>query len=348
MQFAPAPLNVDAVRNAGWLGEALSRGSGRRVDVAGFKELECLGPSALKLRMRIDYASGQGDLPDQICIKGIFDPALSTWLTSGAQQAEALFYRDIAPRLSVRVPRGLYAGYDEATMAGHVIMEDMIPKGVRFLSAMSPYSIEQMRGSLDQLARLHGGSWSADPAAEPWIRSKLAQFAGGAIMPADALSALMQDGRGEGLPDRLLQGETIFAAIEALSHRDLPSGFVHGDCHAGNVFDGPEGIGLVDWQVLQRGHWSLDVAYHMAAALSVDDRRAHEDELLRHYLAALAQHGGSVIALDDARDQLAQAFPYGLLLWGVTRRVEAPIVRRFVERLGTACADHDSLSRLGL
>ncbi|MFD2135687.1 phosphotransferase [Novosphingobium resinovorum] len=28
---------------------------------------------------------------------------------------------------------------------------------------------------------------------------------------------------------------------------------IHGDAHAGNVFRTPEGMGVIDWQLLQRG-----------------------------------------------------------------------------------------------
>lgn len=348
--FSPAPLDAELATTTEWLGGALSRGLGRPLAVSRCEILETLGPSALKIRMRLEIEGDRGDLPDQFCLKGIFDPALSTWLSSGAQQAEAFFYRDVAPRLSLRVPRAFYSGYDQATGAGHVLMEDLVPKGVRFLSATSPYSVEQMRGSLDQLARLHGGTWRADPASEPWVRSKLGQFAGGAIMPAEVLTGLMEDGRGEGLPSSLRDGTAIFGAVAALARREknLPLGFVHGDAHAGNLWEGSEGIGLVDWQVLQRGHWSLDIAYHMAAALDIEDRRANERELLAWYLDRLGSHGGEPPEFADAFDQYRAAFPYGLLLWGVTRRVEPEIVRRFVKRLGTAAADHGSFAALGL
>ncbi|AIT80553.1 hypothetical protein JI59_12590 [Novosphingobium pentaromativorans US6-1] len=350
MSFSPAPLDADKCTSLEWLSVALSQGLGRPVRLTGREILESKGPSALKIRMRVETEGDRGDLPEQVCLKGVFDPELSTWLKSGAQQAEAFFYRDIASRLSVRVPRCFYAGYDGKTGAGHIIMEDLVPQGVTFLSAISPYSVEQMRGSLDQLARLHGGTWNADPAAQPWVRSKLAQFADGSIMPPEALGALMADGRAEGLPDRLRDGTAIFDALRALSDReaDLPLGFIHGDCHAGNVFEGPEGIGLIDWQVLQRGHWSLDVAYHIAAALEIADRREHERDLLRHYCDRLAQHGGEPLDFEAAFAAYRAAFPYGLLLWGITRRVEPAIVHRFVQRLGTAAADHDSLGLLGV
>jgi aminoglycoside phosphotransferase (APT) family kinase protein len=34
-----------------------------------------------------------------------------------------------------------------------------------------------------------------------------------------------------------------------------PQYFIHGDCHAGNIYRMAEGTGLIDWQLLQRGGW---------------------------------------------------------------------------------------------
>jgi hypothetical protein len=349
MTFSPAPLDVNQVLDREWLSCALSQGRSP-VRVRDFNVLETLGPSALKIRIALDLAEPHPDIPDQICIKGIFDPALSTWLVSGAQQAEANFYRYAVPALTVRVPRPLYSGVDLDTMSGHIIMEDLVPKGVRFLSAMSPYSIAQTKQSLDQLARLHGGTWNANPDDAPWVTSKLAYFAQGSSMPASRLTEAMLDERGTGLPDAIRNGERIYAAIGALAKRDggIDRSYIHGDAHAGNVWEGPEGIGLIDWQVLQRANWSLDVAYHMSAALDIEDRRANERDLLAHYLDRLAEHGGTPPDAETAWRLYREAVPYGLLMWGMTMRVEPHIIRQFVLRLGTAAADHDSFNLLGV
>ncbi len=53
-------------------------------------------------------------------------------------------------------------------------------------------------------------------------------------------------------------------------------------------------------------------------------------------------------AFDDAWALYRAASPYGLLMWGMTQRVEAPIVERFVTRLGTAAADHGAFRLLGV
>lgn len=349
MEWSRAPLNADVVTTPEWLSLALSEGRDP-VAVTGVEVLETLGPSALKIRMKLTYDAPRPDLPDAICLKGIFDPTLRQWLDGGAQQAEALFYRDVAPGLRVRVPRSYYAGVDANTKNGVIIMEDLVPQGVTFMSAMSPYTPEQVRGSLDQLAALHGGTWDLADDQWPWVTSKMAGFTSGAIS-ADRITELMAGERGDPLSPEIRKGETIFAGIAALAEREkaLPKVFVHGDSHGGNVYETADGqIGLIDWQVLTRGHWSVDVAYHMAAALDIEDRRANEANLLDHYLDRLAAHGGNPPSRDDAWRLYREAFPYGLLMWGMTQRVEPHIVNRFVGRLGTAAMDHGSFQLLGV
>lgn len=349
MRYNAAPLDVDNVLDTRWLSHALSIGRDP-VQVTDFTVEETLGPSALKIRLALTYAQPHTELPDRLCVKGIFDPNLKAWLSSGAQQAEALFYRDVAPRLSLRVPRSYYSGFDPETMAGLVIMEDLVPLGAQFLSATSPYTPDQMRKSLDQLARLHGGSWAADSTLEPWINSKLRLFASGRIIESERLTELLHDQRGEGLDPRVRDGKKLLGAVNKLDERDagLPACFIHGDTHAGNLYEMSGEIGLIDWQVLQRGHWSLDVAYHIAAALDIEDRRKHERELLAYYCEQLAQHGGTPPDTETAWRQYREAISYGLLMWGMTQRVEPAIIRLFVSRLGTAISDHDSFALLGL
>lgn len=350
MSFCEAPIDAAEVVTPEWLSKALSRGRDP-VEVTNVDVIETLGPSALKIRMKLTYSDPRPDLPEAICLKGVFDPALTAWLNSGAQQAEALFYRDVAPSLSVRVPRSYFSGIDAETKNGVIIMEDLVPQGVQFMSAMSPYTPNQVRGSLDQLAALHGGTWDLAEDSYPWVTSKLASFSSGGTVSPERLTELMSGERGNPLPDYIRKGETIFGGIAALAEREkgLEAVFVHGDSHGGNVYETSDGgIGLIDWQVLQRGHWSVDVAYHMAAALDIEDRRANEEALFDHYLDRLVAHGGKPPQRAKAWQLYRESFPYGLLMWGMTQRVEPQIVNRFVARLGTAATDHDSFAALGV
>jgi hypothetical protein len=319
------------------------------VRVTGFQELERKGPSALKIRLALDYAE-PNDLPRQVCIKGIFDPELSGWLKSGGQHAEVSFYRQFAPRLTVRVPWAPFTGFDPETMAGVILMEDLIDEGASFLTALSPYTPEQAHASLDQLARLHGGTWAAGADSQTWSGPTLDYLVGARVVSAERVVELLGGSRGLRLPDAIKSGERIYAGLGALADqvRALPKCFIHGDAHAGNLWEGPDGIGMVDWQVFQRNHWSIDVAYHIGAVLDVEERRQTEADLLDYYLERLALHGGRPPGLEDAWRQYQVALTYGYYMWAITQRVETPIVDQFVTRLGTAVADHGSLRLLGV
>src|SRR5262249_57969385 len=49
---------------------------------------------------------------------------------------------------------------------------------------------------------------------------------------------------------------------------------------------------LFDWQLVRAGPWASDVSYLLATSLPPDERRAHEAQLIEHYLDALADAGG--------------------------------------------------------
>ena len=76
--------------------------------------------------------------------------------------------------------------------------------------------------------------------------------------------------------------------------------------------------------------------------LTVDDRRRHEDDLLRHYLDRLDAGGVDAPAFDDARRQIRRGMVHGLYLWGITLKVDPRKTAVLLERLGTAVDDHDA------
>jgi hypothetical protein len=75
---------------------------------------------------------------------------------------------------------------------------------------------------------------------------------------------------------------------------------------------------LLDWQLSLRGSWALDVGYLLTSALSIEDRRAHERDLLQGYLQRLM---AARVAAPDASDawlRYRQNALYGVLLWLIT------------------------------
>lgn len=343
---SPAPLDLDAVLEPDWLDWALgARFPG--VQVAATTLTEQITTMATKVRFHVTY-SHQAGAPDDLCVKGYFVSPGRERPTMGAK--EARFYQELAPRLPVRVPDCLYAGNDPTTGHALIVMEDLVARGCRFLSALSPYSPDQVEGSLGQLAAMHAATWG-DTAlqSEPWLGSQVQPLLD--HVSAQQLQANLDDPRGAGLPPDVLDGARLRAAMIALSTTSAAGAtcLVHADAHAGNLFETGDGLpGIVDWQLVHIGGWALDVAYHVGAVLDQHDRVRAEQHLLRFYLDQLGSHGIRPPGWDEAWTNYRVALAYGLFLWAITVRVDAPIVQTFVGRLGAAVDQHRSLDLLGM
>ena len=94
----------------------------------------------------------------------------------------------------------------------------------------------------------------------------------------------------------------------------------HGDTHVGNTYVLPDGTpGLVDWQLAAQGHGMHDVTYLIVTALSVAQRRAHERELIAHYLDRLATAGvHAPPTFDEAWLEHRRAAVWGLYIGWLT------------------------------
>jgi hypothetical protein len=346
----PAPLDRSVILTPAWLSEAL----GLRypdVTVKSCEIVETLQTQATKIRFAVDYARKRQDVPHALCVKGVLGPEPQRLLAAGISEIETRFYQEIAPGLQIRVPSLIYGGIDPQTRHGLIIMEDMIAAGASFLTALTPYTVEQTAASLDQLARLHAACWHGRGLERySWVPRRLSMLAAKPFLTVEALQQLLDGPRGTALPRELLSASRLHDALRHLAERTAtgPQCLVHGDCHAGNLYENQSGPGLVDWQMLQQGSWALDVSYHLGAVLSVEVRQASEQTLLRHYLERLRAHGAEPPSFQEAWEEYRVHVVYGYDLWAVTRLVEPHITNEFVRRLGLAVAAHDSYASLGV
>ena len=164
----------------------------------------------------------------------------------------------------------------------------------------------------------------------------------------DVLQELLDDGRGERVPSELLDAGRLRRALQATAEV-RPTCVVHGDTQSGNAYLDRDGrVGWLDWQVTQRGHWSIDVSYHLGTVLDVETRRAYERELLARYLAELRRRGVDAPSFDGAWESYTLGFTWGYFLWTITRISSREVVLLNIPRLGAALTDHDTFRRLGV
>ncbi|MET0378777.1 MAG: phosphotransferase [Spongiibacteraceae bacterium] len=313
--------------------------------------VETLKTMATKVRFEVDYEDAPASAHRAFCIKGFFGEGALIGATIANSQAEANWYLKFAPHSRVRTPICRYAAIDPQSGHGIVIMEDVVAAGGRFLSALEPYSPDQAAASLDQLARLHAEHWGGNLLDNySWIERRLLDMASAPWVPLDMLQDMLDGERGVPLQRAIKNAERIQRGIEALAKVSVARGecLIHGDAHAGNLFEMQGAPALIDWQLLQRGSWALDVAYHIAATLNVEDRRNSERDLLREYLNRLRAHGVQPPAWDEAWQAYRTYMLYGFFLWSITRKVVPNVIHEFVKRLGLAVTDLETFELLGV
>jgi aminoglycoside phosphotransferase (APT) family kinase protein len=335
------PTTLDAALDPAWLSEALAA----RVDRVEVVQKVQVNQKikATVVRFNAHYVDGGSDA---LCLKGRLDVAEGENRNSQSAH-EARFYTEIAPKISVQRPVCVAAPTNADGTLAILLMQDLITRGARFCTALEPFDAARTKKSLEQLARLHTSPKAIGPNEEiGWLTRRLDWFV--SYLPVDMVQGLLNDPRSEGLPARTIDASLMFKALAALASEDAKRApvLIHGDCHAGNAFETSEGMGIIDWELLQKGGWSLDVAYHINAVLPVDVAEREERSLLRHYLETARSLGASVPDDEEAWSQYRKSVVYGFMLWAITRTVAPEIIKTFIQRLGGAVTRHETYKLL--
>jgi Phosphotransferase enzyme family len=344
----PVPDTIEEALDPGWLTAALGlRFPG--IEVTGVIPGPVVERLSTNARFTIECANGlpEGLAPD-LCVKGYFGEKGRAIVHVG--EPEARFYATLADATGVHTLRAAYADVNPENRHGVVITEDVVAAGGEFLDALSPYSPDQTARSLAELARLHAYSWGVDDLVdEPWLASRLSTYF--AYRGVDDIQANFDGPVGVDVDPAVADAPRLADALRALAARSEGPGWtvIHGDAHVGNIFlDATGAPGILDWQVVQRGHWGIDVGYHIGSALTTPDRERSERDLLEHYLDCLRSHGVEPPGWDDAMDGYRAGLAYGYFMWAITLVVKPAIIQVLLQRLSAASAAHDAFGALGV
>jgi hypothetical protein len=341
----PVPDSLEAALSPEWLSAALALAF-PDIRVTAVERGPVVSRVSTNACFRIECADGlPAGLSPHLCLKGYFGDAGAAARRAGIP--EACFYRDLAAPSGVRTLRSVFATVDPATDHGVIITQDVCAAGGVFLDTESEYTPDQVADSIGELAKLHAATWTNPAFAEAtWLKPRMAQTLRARGLPE--ITANFDGPNGVGVP---MEARDPYRLIE--TYRTLAGQMaaatdwtvIHGDTHIGNVFlDGDARPSFLDWQLVQRAMWYIDVGYHIASALPIDDRRRCEDDLLRHYLDLLAAGGIDAPNWDEARLGVHRGMVHGFFLWAITCKVAPPVIASLLHRLGTAVADHDAFA----
>jgi hypothetical protein len=252
-------------------------------------------------KLAISYQSGSGPAgPGTVfCKMAPNDPARrQSIIDTGMGRREALFYRSLADRIPLRVPEVHLARVDgEGEFV--LLLEDIDATGCRVSDGTWSIDPDSAAAALDDLAGLH--LRFADPERR--------RTEAGWVEPSRPSTTYASTTLRYGLDHHRDRLSDQFAALAELYLErkqwlhDLwqigPRTIVHGDTHIGNLFVDGTRVGFLDWGMVSVTTPMRDASYFITMALSVEDRRRHERDLLRHYLAAW-NAGGEPISFDQA------------------------------------------------
>ncbi len=311
-------------------------------------------------RIFVEYdATGQAaGLPSSVFCKATFSLANRQMLGhSGGVLCEVTFQNRARHLLDIEAPRPLYAHFDPVSFASIIMFEDF-GESATFCSEETKVDLNFARAQLDILARLHGrfsdapelvGSLAILPTWYERFQNLMTfhleeSCAAGVEAAQDFLPPELYARRDEIWPITLRSLELL---------RELPLTLCHGDVHLKNWYQCADGrIGLGDWGVTHRGHWSRDLAYTLTTALTIADRQAHEADLIAYYLEKLAQEGGPRVSMDFAMKAYRLSLPSAFAFWTLTLKPDpafpdmqpASTAKVFIERIGQAMSDHDAIN----
>jgi hypothetical protein len=312
--------------------------------------------TVLRLHLEPDPGSDAANLPKTIMLKGQFEDATRkrgrdfTWMSL---EMEHHAY-ELLPPLELNIPAVYFKALDAERAQMVILMEDLAARGVSFGHGLRPYTPEQVKRRLTNLAAFHARTWDS-PELKPGGRYH--------ILPSNGATMfdhyLDHAGYDQAEWDRYCAKPRGMACSvkfhdfdwlrRALRHAgrladELPNCVVHGDTHLGNLYEEADGApGYFD-SLARREPGIMEATYHVCNALDPMERRAHDRELIGHYRDELARHGVATPSLDEMMHQFA-AF---LVVNYVTFIVNEPTYQTesfntaHAARANIAMLDHDT------
>ena len=302
-----------------------------------------------RARFGLTYERGSG--PSTVFLKAA-DPAHTKLnaSTGGVFNEPRLFLSDAT--LPVDHPVVFRVIIDEPGLDFVMVMEDIAARGGDPRDSTRPLTIEQAANGVRGLAKLHGAFWADRLERHPtlaWVEPYRAWsgMAGGIDVglqrTADVVPRAVRDLTGE-----QIEGEFWARYIATLA--DGPATLLHGDPHIGNTYVlADDSVGFLDWQVLRRGNFSLDLGYFLQGAVTVEDRRSCEADLIDVYLDALDLPHDERPSRAETWLRYRASVAHGLAIWLATAasRWQRPEVSfALAERYAAAFVDLDTPSAI--
>jgi len=290
---------------------------------------EGVGLLGLVVRIDLSYAPGGGEPgPDSIVVKFAHPVAANRAIAMNTRmyEREVTFFNEIAGSIDTVTPVCYFAAVNSESGENIVVLEDL--RGYQPADQVQGIDADGARLVIDAFAPLHAAFWGNTDQPmlatamrvdssyiEPFMPSILGtwercvELFGYCIAP-DVL---------EQLPRYIASMRELHLAMGRRTQT-----LVHGDVRLDNVMMGTDAqqhpVVLIDWQAVMVSNPMHDLGYLLSQSLTIDARRAHEDELVRHYHSRMVELGVEDFTLEQCwagyDDAVLFLFSYPLIIGG--------------------------------
>ncbi|MCB2087085.1 MAG: phosphotransferase [Sphingomonadaceae bacterium] len=332
--MADFPSHPDAVTTA-WLGDVLGR-------AVSHVEWQAIGTGQVgdSVRFALEYAGEAGPATLAAKFPAADETSRNTAAMFGLYRKEVEFYRQVAAKLSVRVPQVHFAEVDASGGDFILLFEDLGP--ARGGNQIAGCTLADAEAGIRQAAAIHAPSMGNRTMLDAgWLQPPPGLGERVSAMYEQA-QAIFRERYADTLEPELMRVcEELAEARELWFLRDEPpQRLIHGDFRLDNMlFDikgGAEEIAVLDWQTVALGNPMVDVGYFLGCGIGNDLRRQHEGELLDLYCSEMTRRGVSL-----SREAVWDDYVVGAL-HGVSTAVFSAA---FVERTERGDANFLSMAR---
>ncbi len=356
VKYGDIPVSYDAITPE-WMTAILCRDTpGAEVTEVMLGDPDTGTSNRRRIYVEYNQAGRDAGLAKSVFCKATQDLANRILLSTAGTKSEVRFFNDIRPTLDIDAPEAYFAAYDPESWASIIVLRDIADE-VTFCSHKTEMHEDLAHSQMELLGKVHGQFHES-----PLFQGKFSDM----IVFRDRFHLLCErngfekccvDGflaSEEFVPERLFARESEIwpATMRAVDrHKGLPETLTHNDVHLKNWYMRGSAMGLGDWQVSCRGHWSRDLAYTIGTALKPEQRRVMERDLVAYYLDRLHAAGGPRVTFDEAWDHYREQMLSALAWWTMTLTPAADMpdmqpydtTREFIHRLAVAIDDLGSL-----
>jgi hypothetical protein len=267
---------------ADWLGTVLG------MDGPVLGEVTRIGTGQMSQSHRVAFTHDGAERSVVVKLASDDPTSRATGVGLGAYLREVSFYRNLAARIGGPLPECHLAEYDPAEGWFTLVLQDIA--GARQGDQIAGCTVEEARAALLELARVQApvlgdlalgtADWLNQP--NPLNQALVTQL----------LPGFLERYGDRVAPEHAAVCERFVQSIDGwAADAQPPLGLVHGDYRLDNLLFADGTCTVVDWQTVSWGPAMLDASYFLGGGLTVEDRRAHEEELVRAYHEELLRLG---------------------------------------------------------